>query len=84
MHAKGAWNERGEVLFGSANLEKMALENTFECCIAVRDKKLATNLRRAFETDTHLSIQQTPEIFRRRPATKKVLSYACNLAAPWL
>jgi len=84
MHAKVAWNERGEVLFGSANLEKMALENTFECCIGVRDKKLATKLHRAFEADTHLSIQQTPEIFRRRPAPKKALSYACNLAAPWL
>ena len=84
MHAKVAWNEQGEVLFGSANLEKMALENTFECCVAVQDQVLENKLRRAFEADTHLSVQQTPEIFRRRPAPKRALSYACNLAAPWL
>jgi cardiolipin synthase len=84
MHAKVAWNNHGDVLFGSANLENMAMENTFECCIAVRDPELATQLRRVFEADTHQSIQQTPEIFRGRPAPKKALSYACNLASPWL
>ena len=84
MHAKVAWNDHGDVLFGSANLENMALENTFECCVAVRDQKLATQLRRAFEADTHLSIQQTPDVFKRRPIPHKALSYACNLAAPLL
>ena len=84
MHAKVAWNNHGDVLFGSANLENMALEHTFECCVSVRDKDLAATLRRAFEADTRLSIQQTPEVFRRRPAPKKALSYACSLASPWL
>jgi cardiolipin synthase len=84
MHAKVAWNERGEVLFGSANLENMALENTFECCVAVQDQALATHLRRAFEADTHLSIRQTPDIFRQRSAPQKALSYACNMVSPWL
>jgi cardiolipin synthase len=84
MHAKVAWNNHGDVVFGSANLENMALNNTFECCIAVRDHNLANMLRKAFEADTRLSIQQTPEIFRRRPAPQKALSYACNLASPLL
>jgi len=84
MHAKVAWNDHGDVLFGSANLENMALKNTFECCVALRDQGLVTHLRRAFETDARLSIQQTPAIFPRRPMPKKALSYACNLAAPWL
>jgi cardiolipin synthase len=84
MHAKVAWNDHGDVLFGSANLENVALGNTFECCIAVRDHDLARVLRQAFEVDSRSCIQQTPEIFRKRPVPKKVLSYACNLASPWL
>ena len=84
MHAKVAWNDHGDVLFGSANLENMALENTFECCVGLRDHDLVNRLRNAFEADTCLSIQQTPELFRRRPAPKKALSYACNMASPWL
>jgi cardiolipin synthase len=84
MHAKVAWNDHGDVLFGSANLENMALQNTFECCVALRDHGLANKLCRAFEADTRLSDQQTPEIFQRRPAPQKALSYACHLASPWL
>jgi len=84
MHAKVAWNDNGEVLFGSANLENVALGSTFECCISVRDHTLARRLQRSFEVDTHSCFQQTPEIFRNTPAPKKMLSYACNLASPWL
>jgi len=84
MHAKAAWNDRGDVVFGSANLEHVALEKTFECCIAVRDHKLARDLKRAFYADVPSCIEQTPEIFRKRPAPQKALSYACNLASPWL
>jgi cardiolipin synthase len=84
MHAKVAWNDHGDVVFGSANLEKMALQNTFECCISVCDKQLAGELRRSFETDTHKCLVQTPDIFRQRPLPQKALSYACNMASPWL
>jgi len=84
MHAKVAWNDQGNVLFGSANLENIALKSTFECCVAVQDRVLAASLRRAFQADERLSIKQTPEFFRGQPAPKKALSFACNLAAPWL
>ena len=84
MHAKVAWNNHGDVLFGSANLEKMALQNTFECCVTFRDEQLAEELRRAFIADTHSCLVQTPENFRQRPIPQKTLSYACNLASPWL
>jgi cardiolipin synthase len=84
MHAKAAWNDCGDVLFGSANLEQVALEKTFECCIAVRDHKLARDLKRAFYSDLPSCIEQTPEIYRKRPAPQKALSYACNLASAWL
>jgi cardiolipin synthase len=84
MHAKVAWNNHGDVLFGSANFERMALKNTFECSVALRDHKLAEVLRQSFEADRYACLAQTPEIFHRRPLPHKALSYACNLASPWL
>jgi len=84
MHAKVAWNNHGDVVFGSANLEKMALQNTFECCVSFRDHQLVGNLRRAFDADSYDCLEQTPELFRQRPIPQKALSYACNIASPWL
>jgi len=84
MHAKVAWNNHGEVLFGSANFERMALKNTFECSIELRDHRLAGALRQSFEKDRLTCLEQSPKIFRQRPLPHKALSYACNLASPWL
>lgn len=84
MHAKVAWNDHGEILLGSANLDNTSLRKTFECCIFVKDVGLARFLQRAFEKDTHSCIHQTPELFRDHPALKKIRSYICNLASPWL
>jgi len=84
MHAKVAWNDHGDVVFGSANLENMAMKNTFECCITVQDQNLARELQRAFESDAQTCFQQTPEIFPKRTIHLKALSYTCNLASPWL
>ncbi len=84
MHAKVAWNNHGDVLFGSANLEKMAMQNTFECCVTVNDHRLVDGLRRAFWIDAGSCLEQTPELFRHRSIPQKALSYACNLASPWL
>lgn len=84
MHAKVAWNDSGEVLFGSANMDAKAMEDNFECSLVLNDAELVHQLRMAFETDTRASILQTPEIFSRRPLPLKALSYACNLASPWL
>jgi phosphatidylserine/phosphatidylglycerophosphate/cardiolipin synthase-like enzyme len=84
MHAKVAWNNHGDVLFGSANFEHMALKNTFECCVALRDHKLAGALRATFVADANTCLEQTPDVFRRRPLPKKALSYVCNLASPLL
>ncbi len=52
MHAKEAWNDRGDVLFGSANLDRWALCTTFECCLLLQDADLARQLDRAFLADT--------------------------------
>jgi cardiolipin synthase len=84
MHAKVAWNNHNEVLFGSANFEHTAMKNTFECSVALKDSKLAYALHNSFEADTYACLKQTPDLFRRRPLPQKALSYACNLASPWL
>jgi cardiolipin synthase len=84
MHAKVAWNEKGQVLFGSANLENKAMHDTFECSLAIEDHSLARLLTREFELDTERSFQQTSAVFPQRSLSLKAFSYACNLASPWL
>ena len=84
MHAKVAWNDSGDVLFGSANMDAKAMQDNFECSLVINDATLARQLRQVFEADATQSLLQTPDIFRRRSLPLKALSYACNLASPWL
>jgi cardiolipin synthase len=84
MHAKAAWNNHGDVLFGSANFERMAMKSTFECSVVVQDHRLAGNLCQSFDADRPACLVQTSEIFQRRSLPQKAVSYACNLASPWL
>jgi len=84
MHSKAAWNDRGDVLFGSANLDAHSMKINFESCLKINDHKLVWELRRAFNIDLDSSVEQTPEIYRRRSLAEKFLTHTCNLAAPWL
>jgi cardiolipin synthase len=84
MHAKVAWNDRGHVLFGSANMDDKALRSNFECSLGIHDNTLAGQLTLAFETDAKSSLLQTPGYFRRLPLRTKALSYAFSLARPLL
>jgi len=84
MHSKAAWNDQGDVIFGSANLDPHSMHINFESCIQTNDPTLAWELRRAFYADLVQSVEQTPESFLRRSIANKALSYACNLASPWL
>jgi len=84
MHAKAAWNSRGDVLFGSANLDSHSMRGNFESCLQIHDHVLAAELRRAYEADVRQSIRQSADDFRRRSLAGKALTHACNLAAPWL
>ncbi len=84
MHAKVAWNDRGTVLLGSANLDPHSMKINFESCLQIEDQNLAWQLNRAFNSDLHACIPQTPEIYDRQPLTGKLLSHACKLASPWL
>jgi cardiolipin synthase len=76
MHAKVAWNDQDDVLFGSANLENVALHNSFECCVALKDHNLSSNLRQAFESDSNFGFIQTPDFLWGRSIQNKVFSKA--------
>lgn len=84
MHSKVAWNDRGDVLFGSANMDAHSMKINFESCLKINDHKLAWELRRSFNIDLDTSVKQTPETYARRTLAGKFLTHTCNIAAPWL
>ena len=84
MHSKAAWNDKGDALFGSANLDPTSMHNNFESCLQINDSKLTWELRRSFYADLATSPKQTPESHLNRSFASKILTHTCNLAAPWL
>ena len=84
MHSKAAWNNNGNVLFGSANLDPTSMHTNFESCLQIHDSKLTWELRHAFYADIAASLKQTPESHLRRSFADRALTHACNLASPWL
>jgi phosphatidylserine/phosphatidylglycerophosphate/cardiolipin synthase-like enzyme len=84
MHSKAAWNDRGDIVFGSANLDPHSMLINFESCLQINDGTLAWELRRAFYADLADSVQQTPKSFSHRSMLSKALTYTFNLASPWL
>ena len=59
MHAKEAWNDQGDVLFGSANIDLWALRTNFECCLHIVDTALTHRLTSELYAD--ISHCLTPE-----------------------
>jgi phosphatidylserine/phosphatidylglycerophosphate/cardiolipin synthase-like enzyme len=84
MHSKAAWNDRGDALFGSANLDPTSMHGNFESCLEIHDPSLAWELRRSFYADLAQSDKQTPESHTQRSVARKALTHACNLASAWL
>ena len=84
MHSKAAWNDHGDVLFGSANLDPHSMRINFESCLQMNDSKLAWELRRAFCVDLASSPKQTRESYLHLSLAGKALAHVCNLASPWL
>lgn len=56
MHSKIAWNDKNDVIIGSANLEKFSLERNFEFCLLLKNKDLALDLKNFFEKDKRYCI----------------------------
>jgi cardiolipin synthase len=84
LHSKAAWNNRGDVLLGSANLDAHSMHINFESCLQMNDAALAWELRRAFVNDLPACLFQTVESYKRLTLAERILSHACNLAASWL
>jgi cardiolipin synthase len=51
MHAKEAWNDQGDILLGSANIDPWALRTNFECSLRIQDVALARQLTRELQAD---------------------------------
>ena len=84
MHSKAMWNDKGETLFGSANLDPTSMQGNFESCLEIHNPSLTWELRRSFYADLADSVKQTAESHRGRSVANKALSHACNLASQWL
>jgi len=82
MHGKEAWNDKGHVLFGSANIDIWALGSNFECNLQLHHQPLADHLQQLFTADLpHCQRQSTisdsqPRSLERhmlpRPLTEQV------------
>lgn len=84
MHSKVAWNDRGEVLFGSANMDARSMKINFEFCLKINDHNLAWELCCSFNNDLEVCVEQTPETYLRCTLVDKFLTHTCNVVAPWL
>ena len=84
MHSKAAWNDRNDILFGSANLDAHSMRINFESCLQIHNPRLAWELRHAYYSDLASGIRQTAQSHLCRPLADKALTHACNLVSPWL
>ena len=84
LHSKVAWNDRGEILFGSANFDPHSLMNNFESCLYIHDLNLSCKLKKVFDSDLQYSILQTENFMSHRSLPKKMLTRVCQLASAWL
>lgn len=84
MHAKVAWNDHGEVLFGSANMDRKALADNFECSLSFVDLQLKEQLSQAFEMDAGNCLLQDEKHFKRCGGALRVLAFTCNIFSAWL
>lgn len=84
MHAKAAWNDKGEVLFGSANIDGKAMGSNFELSVFVRDAKLVEALNVAFAKDAAASRLHKVGDFADRSFVSRTLAHISRLATPWL
>jgi cardiolipin synthase len=84
MHAKAAWNDKGDVLFGSANIDGKAMGSNFELSVFLRDAKLAQELSAAFDKDAAVSTLHKLGDFSHRSFFSRTLAHVSRLATPWL
>ena len=65
MHAKMVWNEQGDFMVGSANIDPWAMKSNFECMIQVGCTDLTERLTELFWSDCGSC--HAPELVAERP-----------------
>ena len=84
MHAKSIWNNRGDIIFGSANMDVKSLSSNFECCLRLRHEGLAGELHQVFEVDRRQCWLQTSQTLHQRSWSGLAASYLCLSLGAWL
>ena len=56
MHSKITWNESGDIIFGSANIEEKGLNSNFELCLKINSQTLSDELTQHFNRDCAISL----------------------------
>lgn len=79
MHAKEAWNDKGDILFGSANIDPWALASNFECDLHLRNHQLARQLQQALLADLAHCREQVPGSSWQRARPPQTVPQANNL-----
>ncbi len=62
MHSKITWSERGDIIFGSANIEEKGLNSNFELCLKINSPTLSDELTQTFNRDCAISLNQAPTV----------------------
>lgn len=62
MHSKITWNESGDIIFGSANIEEKGLNSNFELCLKINCPTLSDELTQTFNRDCAISLNQAPTV----------------------
>jgi len=84
MHAKASWNDLGQVLFGSANLDSKALNSNYECSLLLQNQAIAEQLQTQFEADLSHSQEMDLESLSSQRWFQKAFAYASFLLSDWL
>jgi len=84
MHSKIAWNDEGDIIFGSANLEERGLSGNFELCVKMKNQSLSKDLTERFDEDKVTSIHQSKELVANFPKMTKLLSKMLYVISPCL
>ena len=84
MHSKIAWNDEGEIIFGSANLEERGLSGNFELCIKMNNAVLTNDLTQRFDEDVSISVHQSKDLVGNYPTRRKLISNFLYTFSPYL
>lgn len=84
MHAKACWNDLGQVLFGSANLDSKALNSNYECSLLLQSDAIAEQLRIQFESDKFNSNEMDLDSLSSQRWRQKAFAYTSFLLSNWL